>query len=188
MHMTARLTVGSKAPAFTVPDVMGKKISLSNYAGKNVLVVFLRYAGCPWCNLAIHRLAMEYPLLAEQGCEVIAFVQSDQQAIMVNIYERHARTPAFPIIADSGRKIYGKYGIQLSVIAAAKSITNIPSWVHAVKDHGFKQTKLDGKFFLVPAWFLIDGDSKKILKAHYGSSFYEHETFTEIYEKLTFTG
>lgn len=186
--MRGQLKEGNKAPDFSVKDVTGRTIKLSNYEGRVVLVVFLRYAGCPWCNLAIHRLTVEYPLLQKSGCEVIAFVQSDSEKIKKNIYERHAKKPPFPIIADADMSIYDKYRIQSSVAALAKSITKIPSWVHAVKDHGFKQTELDGKFFLVPASFLIDGSKRTILKAKYASSFYEHETFTDIYERLTFTG
>lgn len=184
--MTKQLKTGAKAPTFSVIDVMGTKIDLSDYKDRKVLVVFLRYSGCPWCNLAIHRLTMEYPLLAQKNCEVIAFIQSDREHIVSNIYERHAKTPPFPIIADAGRKIYDKYGIKTSVVAMTKSITKIPFWVHAIKVHGFKQTKLDGEFFLVPATFLIDGTTKKILIAKYGSSFYEHETFTDIYVHLNF--
>lgn len=182
------LREGDPAPTFTAKDVFGKTVRLQQYKDKMVLVVFLRYAGCPWCNLAVHRLTMEYPLLKKNNCEVIAFIQSDSEHIQKNIYERHAKKPPFPIVADAGKKIYDAYHIQTSVKAFAKSITKIPSWVHAVKDQGFKQTKIDGSFFLVPASFLIDGSKQTIVEASYGASFYEHQTFTGIYEKLTFTG
>lgn len=186
--MKDALREGDHAPGFTVKDVNGNKVSLDDYKDRNVLVVFLRYAGCPWCNLAIHRLALESSLLKKSGCDIVAFVQSDTKDIISNIYERHAKKPPFPIVADRKMMIYDKYHIQISKIAFVKSITQIPSWVHAVKKHGFKQTKIDGNLFLVPATFLIDGKKKIILKAKYGTSFYEHGTFTDIYERLTFTG
>ncbi len=91
------------------------------------------------------------------------------------------------MIADADKTIYDRYKIETSVAAIARSITKIPSWVHAVRSEGFKQTKLDGDFFLVPASFLID-DKQNIVIAKYGSSFYEHETFTDIYQSLTFKG
>ncbi len=186
--MIDRLVEGDTAPNFTVTDVTGKKVKLSGFGDKAVLLVFLRYAGCPWCNLALHRLTIEYPLLKKSNCEVVAFVQSDSASIMTNIYKRHAKKPPFYVVSDAKMAIYNKFCIQTSKMAFAKSITKIPSWVHAVKDHGFKQTKLDGSFFLVPASFLIQSSRRKILIAKYGNSFYEHETFTDIYEKLTFTG
>jgi len=186
--MNKRLKKGDRAPNFSATDVKGKAVSLDNFDGKTVLMVFLRYSGCPWCNLAIHRLTVEYPLLKKSGCEVVAFIQSKPEEIIKNIYERHAKKPLFPIIADPDMKIYQKYYIKNSKAAFARSITKIPSWVHAVKDHGFTQQKIEGHLFLVPASFLVDGTRKKIINAKYATSFYEHETFTDIYEALTFTG
>lgn len=130
---------------------------------------------------------MEYPLLKQNNCEVVAFIQSTPDNIIENIYNRHARKPEFPIIADKERKIYNLYGIRASAKAAFKSVMKIPYWAHAVKEHGFKQTKIDGNLFLAPAMFLISGRNNKILMAAYSSSFYEHETFTRIYELLGFT-
>ena len=180
------IKIGDTAPDFTVKDVMGKKVELKSYHPKSVLVVFLRYSGCPWCNLALHRLSMEYDLLVKNNCEVIAFIQSSAENVQENIYKRHAHRPAFPIIPDQERKIYKKYGVSNSIKAAAKSITRIPYWVHAVREQGFKQKKIDGDFFLVPAMFLVSGHSGKILLASYSKSFYDHQTFTDVYEKLGF--
>jgi peroxiredoxin Q/BCP len=184
--MNQLISRGNVAPDFSVHDVMGKTVTLSKFHPKSVLVVFLRYSGCPWCNLALHRLTMEYPLLKQNNCEIVAFIQSTPENVKENIYKRHAKKPPFPIIADQKRVIYNKYGVQNSVTAAARSITKIPYWVHAVREHGFTQKALDGDFFLVPAMFLVSGHTGKILLASYSSSFYEHETFTAVYEKLGF--
>jgi len=129
---------------------------------------------------------MEYPLLKKHNCEIVAFVQSTAENVDKNIFMRHERKPKFPIVADQARTIYDVYGVYDSVLAGARSVTQIPHWVHAVRRHGFKQTSLDGDFFLVPAMFLVSGHSGKLLLAEYGKSFYEHETFTRVYEKLGF--
>lgn len=183
---TTRLKPGSMAPDFSVKDVLGKKISLADYDKKSVLLVFLRYSGCPWCNLTIHRLTLEEPMLKKQNCQIIAFIQSSAENIKKNIYDRHAITPQFPIIADSAKKFYKRYGIQSNRAAALKSIKHIPKWAHAVRKHGFKQTEIDGDVFLVPATFLIAAKSQKIVKACYGNSFYEFESLFSVYESLVF--
>ncbi len=103
-----------------------------------------------------------------------------------NIYERHAVRPGFSIVADQERKYYDLYKVQPSVVAAARSLSKIPHWVNAVKTHGFKQGEVDGNVFMVPALFLVDAPSRKIIKAEYSSNFYDHLTFTGIYEALTF--
>ena len=165
------LAAGDMAPDFTVQDVKGKTITLSKYRDQSVLLVFLRYAGCPWCNLAIHRLALEYPMLHKQNCQIIAFVQSDSESICENIYERHEVTPQFPIIADPDKEFYKLYGVHSRPAAITKAIRAIPYWVHAVKAHGFKQTKMDGDLFMVPATFLISSKTGQIVEADYDGSF-----------------
>ena len=184
--MKHKLIIGDKAPQFSVSDVMGKTADLKKLKPASVLVVFLRYSGCPWCNLAIHRLTMEAELLEKQNCKIIAFIQSSPKNVFENIYKRHARRPPFPIIADHAREVYDLYGVTDSVVAAARSITKIPYWVHAVRKEGYKQTAIDGDFFLVPAMFLVSGNTGTIVLASYGKSFYEHETFTKVYEELGF--
>ena len=177
---------GDKAPDFEMVDTSGKTIRLSDYKSTSVLLVFFRYAGCPWCNLAIHRLAMENNMLKKQGCQVIAFVQSDAESIKQNIMGRHELKPQFPIIADPDRKIYNQYGVRSSRLAAARSVKHIPEWVHAVKKHGFKQEKVSGDLFLVPASFLVASRTQKIVSADYSTSFYDFESFFKIYESLIF--
>lgn len=184
--MKKLLATGSMAPDFTASDVFGKKVHLRAYHSQTVLLVFLRYSGCPWCNLALHRLTIESELLKKQNCEIIAFIQSTDKNVKNNIFKRHAKTPQFPIIADPDRKIYDMYGIQNSLVAAARSITKIPYWLHSVRKEGYTQTTVDGNLLLVPAMFLVSGHTNKILLASYGKSFYEHETFTSIYEQLGF--
>ena len=44
---TARLAPGDKAPAFTLPDADGKKVSLADYKGRRVIVYFYPAASTP---------------------------------------------------------------------------------------------------------------------------------------------
>lgn len=184
--MNKKLKPHDTAPAFSAVDASGRPVSLERCNSKYILVAFFRYAGCPFCNLALHRLALEHKTLCRNDCEVIAFIQSDRASIEENIYGRHTPKPKFPIVADADRTVYDLYGVQTSVSAAIRSIPEIPYWVESMTKHGFKHGKVDGNLFLVPAMFLINGQSKKIIKAIYGTSFYDHATFTNIYESLFF--
>lgn len=177
---------GQVAPAIVTADVYGKPVDLGASKSKYVLVAFMRYAGCPYCNLAIHRLSVEYPLLQQNGCDVVVFVQSDKEEIIKNIYARHKLQPPFPIIPDMAKEFYEKYGVQSSKKVGLQPFKTLPYWLESVGKHGFKQGKLKGDYFLVPAMFLISTKTHKIITAKYGSSFYDHETFTNIYETLTF--
>lgn len=179
--------MGQTAPEFVATDVFGTSVDLAAFKGPYVLVAFMRYAGCPYCNLAIHRLSVEYPLLRREGCEVVVFVQSEIEEIKKNIYDRHELKPPFPIVPDMAKRFYKLYHVQSSFKAfVTGQIKSLPYWLESVGKHGFKPGKLEGDYFLVPALFLIRTKDQRILTARYGSSFYDHETFTNIYESLNF--
>jgi hypothetical protein len=125
-------------------------------------------------------------MLAEQGCKVLAFVQSDMDSIQQQIYGRHVPVPPFPVIADPQKKIYDKYAVGHSVRAAAKSWRRLPQWATAVKDHGYTQGKIDGDVFLVPANFLIAAHGQKLIRADYGNSFYDFDALFGVYQSLIF--
>jgi peroxiredoxin len=180
------LQPGDTAPPLSVKDVYGKQVNVQKTKQRFILLAFMRYSGCPWCNLAIHRLALEYPTFLEHDCQVVAFIQSDPKSIKENIFERHAVVPQFSIIADPTAEHYTKYRVQVSKAAFARSITKIPKWVESVKRHGFTQGSIDGNLFTVPAYFLIDTRKNKVVATDYGKSFYDHDTFVKLYEDIFF--
>lgn len=184
--MQRKVVVGQKAPNFKAIDVFGSLVNLADYNSGYTLLVFLRYSGCPWCNLAVHRLTLEYKRLTEKECQVVVFVQSNRQNIVTNIYDRHEVKPPFPIIPDHEMKLYKKYGVAISKLAVFGFIHHLPQWLESIRKLGYAQNKLDGNLFLVPAWFLINNRTHKIVRIERGVSFYEHETFISIYDSLIF--
>jgi peroxiredoxin len=164
------------APSFKTKDVFGKTVSLNDYNDSHdyVLLAFLRYAGCEFCNLAIHRLAMENKRLQEASCQVIAFVQSDEQQIIDNIYDRHTPKPQFPISPDKKMKFYKQYNVEPSVGGTLRMIADIPQWVQAISKFGFIGRSVDENLFLVPAWFLVSTGTGEIVRTEKGANFYEH--------------
>lgn len=175
-----------KAPVFQAVDVFGNKVTLTEQKTGYTLLAFLRYSGCPWCNLAIYRLSLEYKQLKSQNCRIIAFVQSDKTGIKLNIYDRHNPRPQFPIIPDHAKRYYDLYEVDSSYKDKIKLFTKLPSWLHSVQKLGFKQSKMDGSMLLVPAWFLINNKNGRIVRSQRGISFYDHETFIDIYNSLIF--
>ncbi|RYF28736.1 MAG: redoxin domain-containing protein [Chloroflexi bacterium] len=186
MARRTKLQPGDAAPQFIVKDTTGRTIRLSDYQKGYTLIAFLRYSGCPWCNLAVHRLAMEHPLLADSDCKILAFIQSSEQNIKSNIFDRHSVQPLFPIVADSSMQTYGKYTVQPNIIdGVSYHIKHIPSWVRSVSKEGFKQESVDGNLFLAPAVFLVSPRDQILLRADYSADLYKHESFTDIYDTIT---
>lgn len=185
MKPTRRLKVGDTVPDFWTRDINGNEVD-SRDIKNNTLFVFLRFAGCPFCNLAIYRLAHEHRLLKKSGCDVIAFVQSTGESIEENILQQQDEQPPFPIVADQPQDIYRLFGVTPNMAKAAKyTAKNATHWIDAVFKKKFKQTSFDGQAFMVPAYFLIDKHGV-IQLVNYDASFYEDSIFTPIYEQLTF--
>jgi peroxiredoxin Q/BCP len=185
MKPQRRLKVGDKVPDFWTRDVNGGEVDSRELKG-NTLIVFLRYAGCPFCNLAIYRLSHEHKLLKKNGCDVIAFIQSTEDNIEKNIIMRQDMTPPFPIVSDQQQDFYRLFGVKPNAVTAAKySVKNASHWIDAVFKKNFKQANVDGSAFMVPAFFLVD--KKGIVQlVNYDASFYEDDMFTPIYERLNF--
>lgn len=187
--MTKRvMRVGDNIPAFWTRDVKGKVVDSEHLGTTYTLMVFLRYAGCPLCNLALYRLTMEYSLLRKNNCEVIAFVQSSGNNIEKNIYGRHDHEPPFSIIPDQDQDIYRLFGVIPDITNASKHLlANASHWLDASYKKGFPQKNLDGSLFIVPALFLVS-PAGFINVVNYNANFYDDLTFTPIYEHLTFGG
>lgn len=72
----AQLT--GKAPAFTLQDTKGEKVSLDDYKGKYVLIDFWA-SWCAPCRVKNKELNKHYPELKKQGLEVISISMDDNK-------------------------------------------------------------------------------------------------------------
>jgi len=79
-----RLKTGNKAISFSIETITGKTISLEEFNGKPLLLMFFRYGSCPMCNLRLRDFAQYYPSLHERGLEVAAFFHSSARSILAN--------------------------------------------------------------------------------------------------------
>src|SRR5205809_7740579 len=102
------LKEGDKAPLFAAKDQDGKKISLSDYKGKKLIVYFYSEAGSPTCTIESCNLRDNYSLLKKNGFEVLG-VSHDNESKQKK-FEIKYKLP-FPLIADSDNKITGTYAV-----------------------------------------------------------------------------
>jgi thioredoxin-dependent peroxiredoxin len=102
------LKEGDKAPAFNGKDQDGKKVALSDYKGKKLVLYFYSEAGSPTCTLESCNLRDNYGLLKKNGFEVIG-VSPDNQSTQKK-FETKYKLP-FPLIADTSHDILEKYGV-----------------------------------------------------------------------------
>jgi peroxiredoxin Q/BCP len=102
------LKEGDKAPAFAGKDQNGRKISLSDYKGKKLILYFYSEAGSPTCTLESCNLRDNYPLLKKNGFEILGVSPDDEKT--QKKFEIKYKLP-FPLIADNENRITALYGV-----------------------------------------------------------------------------
>ena len=99
---------GDKAPTFSGKDQDGKKISLTDYIGKKLILYFYSEAGSPTCTIESCNLRDNYSLLKKKGFEVLGISPDDEKT--QKKFEIKYKLP-FPLVADNENKITGLYGV-----------------------------------------------------------------------------
>lgn len=104
----SKLKTGDKAPDFKAKDENGKTISLSDFAGKKVLLFFYPKDNTPGCTAESCNLGENYSDLKKKGFEVIG-VSADSQRKHRNFIEKYALP--YHLIADESREVINAYGV-----------------------------------------------------------------------------
>lgn len=104
----ATLTLGSKAPAFTLHNQKGEKVSLKDYKGQKLVLFFYPKDMTPTCTVEACNLRDNISLLAKQGIQVIGISPDD-----VKSHEKFSAQQQlpYPILADDQKKVVEKYGV-----------------------------------------------------------------------------
>ncbi len=170
------LQAGDIAPDFTMPDLNGKPIHLAEFRGKKVLLVFFRYATCPFCTVRFVRLAQECARYVAEGIEVIGVFESSPEYIREYLSRRGL---PFPIIPDPEGVLYEQYGVKHSMTGMLFGMFRMPTLLRALFDPEYRMAKPDGSMTRIPADFLIDSD-QVIADAYYGSDIGDHIPFKRI--------
>jgi peroxiredoxin len=103
----AALKEGTASIDFTLSDLSGKKVSLSQYRGK---LVFLNFwaTWCPPCRAEMPAMERLYQKLKGQGLVVLAVdLQEDAKSVQ-KFVDEHKLT--FPILLDSDGRVGATYG------------------------------------------------------------------------------
>jgi len=102
------LKEGDKAPAFSGINQNGKKISLSDYKGKKLVLYFYPEDDTPTCTIQACNLRDHYGLLRKNGFEIVGVSPDD--AKKHKKFETKFVLP-FNLIADTSHAILEKYGV-----------------------------------------------------------------------------
>lgn len=100
------LPVGMPAPNFDLPATSGRQVSLSDYSGKNLIIVFYPKDQTPGCTQQLCALRDDEDTFAGLNTAIIA-----SNPDSVESHERFAEKQQyqFPILVDEGKKMAEAY-------------------------------------------------------------------------------
>ena len=102
------LQVGDKAPDFTLKDKDGRDVSISDFAGKKVVLYFYPKDNTPGCTRQACAFAGQYRAFQEKNVEVIG-ISKDSVASHVKFAEKY--NLPFVLLSDPERQAIESYGV-----------------------------------------------------------------------------
>ena len=101
------LEAGQKAPAFTLSDAEGNQVSLSDFAGKNVIVYFYPAASTPGCTTQACDFRDNMASLQAAGYVVLGVSKDKLPALQKFAAEENL---SFPLLSDEDLAVHHAYG------------------------------------------------------------------------------
>lgn len=102
------LEIGTKAPDFSLPDQNGTVHTLSEYAGKKVILYFYPKDSTPGCTKQACGFAERYPQIQEKGAVVLG-VSKDSVKSHKTFEEKYALP--FTLLSDPDKEVIQAYGV-----------------------------------------------------------------------------
>lgn len=102
------LEVGSKAPEFTLPDKDGKTVSLSDFAGKKVVLYFYPRDNTPGCTRQACAFGGSYEQFKKENVAVIG-ISKDSVASHQKFAEKYSLP--FVLLSDPELTAIQAYGV-----------------------------------------------------------------------------
>ena len=103
----ATLNIGDKAPAFSLLDQDGNKISLSDYKGKRLLLYFYPKADTPGCTKQSCSVRDALKELKKIGAHAVG-ISPDLPAKQKKFEDKYSL--GFPLLSDPDNKVAKAYG------------------------------------------------------------------------------
>ena len=107
------MRVGERAPDFTLPDVFGKLVTLSDRLKQGpVVLTFYRGAWCPYCDLQLRAYQKILPHIQETGTSLIAISPQLPDHSLSTVEKKEL---TFTVLSDVGNRIARAYGLVFTI-------------------------------------------------------------------------
>lgn len=176
--MHSALKVGDPAPALVLPAHTGRSFDLAREPRtRRTLVVFFRFAGCPFCNVHVHVLIERYAQLEAAGVRVVGVFGSPLAAIQERVAQQ---APPFPLLADADDAAHIAWGATHDSALALLDPRNLGVGLGPVRQRATVHLgRTDGKLLRMPADFVLDQELR-VEVAHYGQYAADHLSVEDV--------
>jgi len=100
--------VGQKAPVFKAKDTFGKKVMLSDFVGKNLVLYFYPRDNTPGCTIEACKFRDDYSVFKKKRIEILGVSMDSEESHQK--FTKKFELP-FRLLADLDGIISKKYGV-----------------------------------------------------------------------------
>lgn len=134
------LSEGQKAPDFSANDQNGKRVSLSDLHGKNVILYFYPKDDTPGCTAEACSFRDNYQSLLNNGFEVLGVSTDDEQSHQKFITKYNL---PFSLIADTDKEIVQAYGVWVEKNMYGKKYMGVARKTFVIDKNGLIRKIID---------------------------------------------
>lgn len=127
------LEIGTKAPAFSLPDPDGQMHSLSDYRGKKVILYFYPADMSPGCTNQACSFRDMYPQIQEKGAVVLG-VNADSVESHKKFMEEHGLL--FTLLSDPEKDVLQAYDVWKEKSMFGKPVMGIERSTYLIDEEG----------------------------------------------------
>jgi peroxiredoxin Q/BCP len=127
------LKVGDKAPAFTLPDAVGKKVSLADYRGRKVIVYFYPAASTPGCTKEACDFRDNLAELNDAGLDVVG-ISPDTPEKLAKFRDNEKLN--FALLSDPARSVLTAWGAYGEKMMYGKTVQGVIRSTFVVDEKG----------------------------------------------------
>lgn len=138
------LVPGVAAPVFTLPSDAGTDVSLSDYAGRKVILYFYPKDNTAGCTIEAQQFRDAMERLSAAGYAVLG-VSRDSVRSHCGFRDKHALN--FPLLSDKEEKVVNAYGVMKEKMMCGRRCFGIERSTFVIDEAG----KLTHVFRGVPA-------------------------------------
>ena len=127
------LTIGTNAPAFSLPDQNGTIHTLEQYKGKKVILYFYPKDNTAGCSKQACGFSERYAQITEQGAVVIG-VNKDSVTSHKKFEEKYGL--AFPLLSDPELEVIQAYDVWHEKKMAGRTYMGIVRTTYLIDENG----------------------------------------------------